>query len=56
MLSDPGLIVDLTLDDVWAKVTRGEGTIDPREVDISACSNARGRKLLATEHLAMQHG
>jgi hypothetical protein len=44
-----GLIADLTIDDGWISVTRGDATVDPRGFDICACSNPRGRRLLAPQ-------
>jgi hypothetical protein len=43
----PGLITDIAIDDNSAFVTRGDAEIDPAGFNISACSNPRGRDLLA---------
>ena len=43
----PGLIADVTVDLGAAIVRRGDEPIDPHGFDISACSNPRGRRLLA---------
>ena len=45
--SVPGLIADITIDLGAAIVRRGDAMIDAHGLDISACSNPRGRKLLA---------
>jgi predicted O-methyltransferase YrrM len=45
--SVPGLIADLTIDPGAVVVTRGDATADPNGFDIAACSNRRGRALLA---------
>ena len=45
--SVPGLIADLTIDPGAVVVTRGDATADPDGFDIAACSNPRGRALLA---------
>lgn len=45
--SMPGLIADITIDIGAVIVRRGDATIDPHGFDISACSNPRGRELLA---------
>lgn len=45
--SVPGLIADLTIDPVAVVVRRGDATADPDGFDIAACSNPRGRELLA---------
>ena len=45
--SVPGLIAELTVDHEWMVVERGDATIEPHDFDISACSNPRGRRMLA---------
>jgi SAM-dependent methyltransferase len=45
--SVPGLIADLTIDPGAVVVRRGDATADPDGFDIAACSNPRGRALLA---------
>ena len=45
--SVPGLIADLTIDPGAVVVRRGDATADPDGFDIAACSNPRGRGLLA---------
>jgi SAM-dependent methyltransferase len=45
--SVPGLISEITLDNESVQVWRGEAEVDPREFEISGCSNSRGRSLLA---------
>ena len=44
--SVPGLIAEITVETGSARVVRGGARLDPRAFDISACSNARGRRLL----------
>jgi predicted O-methyltransferase YrrM len=43
----PGLIADIAVDANSVYVTRGDAAVDPATFDISACSNPRGRELLA---------
>ena len=45
--SVPGLIADITVDAGAVIVARGDAATDPRGFDVSACSNERGRELLA---------
>ena len=45
--SVPGLIADLMIDPVAVVVRRGDAPADPDGFDIAACSNPRGRALLA---------
>jgi predicted O-methyltransferase YrrM len=45
--STPGLITDLTVDETAIAVTRGDAPVNPSDFEISACSNPRGRELLA---------
>jgi Methyltransferase domain len=43
----PGLITDIAVDANSVYVTRGGAAVDPATFDISACSNPRGRELVA---------
>jgi predicted O-methyltransferase YrrM len=43
----PGVIADVAVDANSVYVTRGDAAVDPATFDISACSNPRGRELLA---------
>jgi SAM-dependent methyltransferase len=43
----PGLVDRMEIDARSAVVTRGEAQVDPHEFDVAACSNPRGRDLLA---------
>ena len=43
----PGLIESIEIDANAAQVTRGDTPADPSTFDLSKCSNARGRRLLA---------
>lgn len=45
--SVPGLIADFSLDQRAAVITRGDAEVDPSAFEISACSNRKGRELLA---------
>jgi hypothetical protein len=45
----PGLISEVSIESRVAIVTRGDAAVDQATFDISACSNRRGRQLLATE-------
>ena len=45
----PGLIAEISIEPEAAWITRGEATVDPTGFDISACSNPRGRALLAPD-------
>lgn len=45
--SVPGLIADVSVAHRAAIVRRGEAEVNPAEFDISACSNPRGRALIA---------
>ena len=42
-----GLIEDISIERRAAWISRGDATVDPATFDISACSNPRGRALLA---------
>ena len=43
----PDLITDVSIDDGLAVIRRGDASVDPATFDVSACSNPRGRALLA---------
>jgi SAM-dependent methyltransferase len=43
----PGLIPEITIDSNTLYVERGESAVDPSTFDVAACSNPRGRSLLA---------
>ena len=45
----PGLVGDISIERDMAVVTRGDADVDPATFEISACSNPRGRALLATD-------
>ena len=45
----PGLIAEISIEPEAAWITRGEAAVDPTGFDISACSNPRGRALLAPD-------
>lgn len=47
MASVPGLITEVSIEHGAAWITRGEAEVDPATFDVSACSNPRGRALLA---------
>ena len=47
--SIPGLITDVKIDVFTAVIRRGDADVDPADFDITACSNPRGRELLAPE-------
>jgi predicted O-methyltransferase YrrM len=47
--SVPGLITDVSIEEELAIVRRGPARVNPSGFDISACSNPRGRALLAAE-------
>ena len=44
----PGLITDISVGPQAAVIIRGETRVDPATFDISACSNPRGKALLAS--------
>jgi SAM-dependent methyltransferase len=43
----PGLIAQMTIEQGTASLRRGDAAMDPGRFEVSACSNARGRALLA---------
>jgi predicted O-methyltransferase YrrM len=43
----PGVIIDVTVDLGAISVKRGDAQLEPDDFDIAACSNPRGRELLA---------
>ena len=45
--SAKGLIAELAIDEGSVTIWRGEAKVNPRDFDISACSQPRGRRLLA---------
>ena len=45
--SSKGLIAELSIDENSVTIWRGEAEVDPSDFDISACSQPRGRSLLA---------
>jgi SAM-dependent methyltransferase len=48
----PDLVSELSVQKRFAVVRRGEAEVDPAAFDISACSNPRGRALLAASSVA----
>jgi hypothetical protein len=47
--SVPDLVSEITIEENWVEVRRGRAEVDPRGFEISSCSNARGRSLLAPD-------
>ena len=45
----PGLVSEVSIENGLAVIRRGEARVDPSSFEISACSNPRGRALLAQE-------
>jgi len=47
--SVPGLIADVTVFPRSLRVTRGDAKVEPERFEIAACSNQKGRRLLAAD-------